>query len=249
MVTSNWTIVGDDAVADMLRDATTYIQTATPMTIATEPGSLPSDAFVLARAALESDTGRVVPFYAAFEAVEEISRELSEGSVGQIYGCYASLRVPRGVSGDDLVAAALIPAIALVLDLLPGQPQRVWAKRASLMTGYDAWFVAIRFDDEVIATIEAMATIDGTPERDLLVELTGSERVLRSEPMRQSVVVERLGSAPVTTPWWEDVGERYLQLLTRRAAAQDRDSANQLRTVWKTAQESAGSGEPVTISH
>lgn len=245
MAASNWTIAGSNQLAATLRGAAPYVETTTPIAITTEPGDVPPEAFVLGPAALHAGGGRVVPLYAAFEAVEEIAKELNAGSVGRIYGCYASLRVPRGVSGEDLISNALIPAVALVLDLLPGQPERVWARCATLMTSDDAWFVTIRFDDEVIATIEAMATIDTTPDRELLVELTGSERVLRAEPTRQAVVVERLGDASVTAPWWEDLGERYLQLLTRRVGQQDRESAAKLRNVWKAIQASAGGGKPV----
>ena len=247
MAASNWTIIGNNPLAETLRSVARYIDAATPITIATEPGDIPEDAFVLGPAAIQAAAGRVVPFYGAFEAVEEIARELQSGSVGRVYGCYVSLRLPRGTSGEALAYNAVIPSIALALDLLPGNPTRLWAKRASLITDNDAWFVTIRFDDDIIATIEALATTDATPERELLLELTGSDRVLRAEPTRQSVVVERVGAKPIVSPWWEDLGERYLQLLTRRAGEPDRDSASRLRTVWDAAQQSGVSGEPVVI--
>lgn len=247
MAASNWTILGNNSLAETLQSAARYIDTPTPITIATGGGDTPADAFVLGRAAIQAQAGRVVPFYGAFEAVEELARELHSGAVGRVYGCYVSLRVPRGVAGEDLIDTAAIPSLALALDLLPGQPTRVWAKRASLIAEADAWFITIRFDDEVIATIEALATSDATPDRELLVELSGSDRILRAEPTRQAVVIDRVGASPVVAPWWEDLGERYLQLLTRRAGEPDRDSASRLRSVWNAAQESAESGDPVTV--
>jgi predicted dehydrogenase len=142
---------------------------------------------------------------------------------------------------------ALLPAVATTLDLLAGDITRVWGRHASLFATQDAWFVTLRFADETIASIEALSATEPAQGRELLVEVTGSERVLRAEPLRQAVVVERLGSAPAHQPWWEDVAERYLQLVQRRAEEPHGNAGSRLRAVWSAIQRSAEAGEPVRL--
>lgn len=245
----NWTILGDSPVATALRDAARFVDAAAPITLATQPGDIPPDAFAIGPAILSSAVERVAPYFSAFEAIEEIKRALDADEAGNVYGCFTSFRVMRGNSSDDVALRTLLPAIAVTLDLLPSSVTRVHAQRASLFAGDDAWFVTLRLTDETIVTIEALAVLDPAAglDRDLLVEVTASERVLRAEPMRQSVLVEPLGVAGTSYPWWEDLNERFLAFVVQRASMPHDNAGSRLRAVWSAVQQSADSGQAVTL--
>lgn len=245
----NWTIIGDNPIAESLRDAAHFVDTSTLITVATQPGDIPDDAFAIGPVVLSSSVERVVPYFCAFEAVEEVKRVLDGGEAGTVYGCFTSFRVARGASSDDVALGGVLPALAVTLDLLSGQVARVHARRASLLTNDDAWFVTLRYADETIATIEALAVLDPAAglARDLLVEVSASERVLRAEPMRQAVVVEPLGAAGTSHPWWEDLNERFLKLVARRVSMPNDNAGSRLRTVWAAIQTSVDSGQPVRL--
>lgn len=245
----NWTILGDNPVAEALRDAARFVDAPAPIAIVTEPIEIPDGAFAIGPTILVSSVEKVVPYYAAFEAIEEMSRVLRDGEVGQIYGCFTSVRIARGHSGDVVSHNALLPAIAITLDLLTGDVERVHTSCMSLLDRDDAWFVTLRFTDETIATVEAMAVLD--PEaglsREMLIEVTASERVIRAEPMRQSVVVESLGAAGAAHAWWEDLDERFLKLVAQRSTQPHVDAGSRIRAVWSAIQQSAESGQPVAL--
>ncbi len=246
----NWTIIGDNPVADSLRDAAQFVDTATPITLATEPNDVPSDAFAIGPTILVTSVERVVPYYLAYEAIEEIKRALDAGEAGTVYGCFTSFRIARGSDSESVAHNALLPALAVTLALLPSPVTRVHCTRASLLTDNDAWFVTLRLADDTIVTIEALAVLDPAEGlgRDVLIEVTGSERVLRAEPKRQSVVVESLGSAARLHPWWEDLNERFLKLLADHASLPHDHAGSRLRTVWTAIQQSAETGQPVNQS-
>jgi predicted dehydrogenase len=247
MATENWNVPGDNPLAAGLRQAGRFVDADRQITVLTEPGQSGQDAFALGPAVLESNATRVVPFYAAFEAIETLKRALDAGEVGKVYGLFGSFRVERGMSAVDLRFSALLPIVALALDLLPQQVVSVFARPAPLFADDDAWFVTLRLDDETIVSLEAMASADAAGGREMLIEVTGSDRVLRAEPFRQSVVVERLGAAPSARPWWEDAFERYLAHLARRSETGDTPSIDRLRAVWGALLRSAESGERVTL--
>ena len=246
---SNWTIIGDNPVADALRDASRFVDAPSPIRLATEAKDLTPDTFAIGPTILASDVEQVVPYYMAYEALSEIKRSLDEGEAGRVYGCFTSFRINRGQDAQAVEYNALLPGLAVTLDLLPGQVSRVHATRASLMADNDGWFVTVRLADETILTVEAMAVLDPAEgiNRDILVEVTASDRVLRAEPMRQSVVIEPLGVASTMHPWWEDLNERFLRLLVERAQKPPTDAGSRLRAVWAAIQSSAASGEAVEL--
>ena len=245
----NWTIIGDNPIANSLREAARFVETASPITIATEPGDLPPDAFAIGRTVLVTPVERVVPFYRAYEAIEEIKRTLDAGDVGTVYGCFTSFRIARGNDSESVAYNALLPALAVTLDLLPSPVTRVHCTRASLLTDNDAWFVTLRLANDTIVTLEALAVLDAAegPGREALIEVTGSERVLRAEPNRQSVVVESLGSPARLHPWWEDLNERFLKLLAVHATMPPTRAGSRLRAAWAAIQQSAESGQPIDV--
>ena len=241
----NWTILGANAVADTLRAAAPFRPAPQPLTIACEPGDVPADAFALGPAALDASNERAVPWHLAFEAVEEMERALRAGEVGQIYGCFGSYRLPRDTSVALLTHDALLPLLATTLHLLDRDVIRVWAQRASLLQPNDAWFVTAALADETLVTLEALIVTDIAAGPELLIEVTGADRVLRAEPLRQAVIVERTGGAPAVYPWWEDVAERYLAAVIRAAGAPATRSGSRLRSVWHAIERSVASGAPV----
>ncbi len=243
---AGWTILGDTGLARLLRQAARYIDTDHSLTIATEAGDAPTDAIGVGPGVYASSIRHVVPYFTAFEAIEEIQRAIDSGEVGRVYGCYASMRIPRGSSPDALVAGAVGPILAVCRDLLPAPVTRVWASRASLFAEHDAWFITLKLADEVIVTIEALAAA-GASARELLVEVTGSDRVLRAEPTTQGIRVEPLGGEAMVWPWWEDLAERFLALVDRRAAAGRWIDGDDLRAVWDAAQRSAESGQAIDL--
>jgi len=244
-----WSILGNHRLADSLRDAARFVAAPFPITIATDPVDVPDDAFPIGPAVLFSNVERGVPYYCAFEAIEEITRTLAAGEAGQTYGCYTSFRISRGSTTDEVAYNCLLPALAVTLDLFASPAQRIHARRSSLLSTDDSWFVTIRLEDETILTIEALAVLDpaATLDRDLLVEVTASDRVLRAEPMRQAVVVEPVGGVSIAFPWWENLSERFLKLVAERAALQHPTAGSRLRNIWEAVQESAESGMPVTF--
>jgi predicted dehydrogenase len=247
--TGNWTIIGNNAVAEALRESSRFVETETPITLATEPKNVPTDAFAIGPTILLTSVERVVPYYLAYEAIGEVKRALDAGEMGSVYGCFTSFRITRGHDSEFVAHNALLPALAVTLHLLPAPVTRVHATRASLLAGDDAWFVTLRLADETIVTVEALAVLDpaGGIGRDVLIEVTGSERVLRAEPKHQSVVVESLGTAARLHPWWEDLNERFLKLLAEQATTPPTQAGSRLRAAWSALQQSADSGQPVIV--
>ncbi len=246
----NWTILGDNPVAAGIRDAARFVEASSPITLATQAGDIPTDAFAIGPAILSSAVERVAPYYSAFEAIEEIKRTIDAGDAGRVYGCFTSFRVQRGSSTDDVTFRALLPALAVTLDLLSQPVTRVHARKASLLASDDGWFVTVRLADETIATVEALAVLDPAAglDRDLLVEVTASDRVLRAEPMHQSIVVEPLANTGVRHSWWEDLNERFLILVNQRSSMPAGNYGTRLRSIWSAVQESTESGQPVSIA-
>lgn len=243
---AGWTILGDTGLARLLRQAAPYVDTARPLTIATEAADAPPEAIGVGPGVYSSSVSNVIPYFTAFEAIEAVQRAIDAGDVGRVYGCYASMRVPRGSSAEALVAGAVGPVLAVCRDLLPAPVVRVWATRSSLFGEDDAWFITLRLVDDVIVTIEAIASA-GASARELLVEITGSDRVLRAEPTTQGIRVEPLGGEVMVWPWWEDLAERFLALVDRRAADGRWLDGDDLRVVWDAIQRSAESGQAIAL--
>ncbi|HYI16897.1 MAG TPA: hypothetical protein VEX37_15975 [Thermomicrobiales bacterium] len=245
----NWTIIGDNPIADSLREASRFVDTTTPITVATEPDDLPSDAFAIGPTILVTSVERVIPYYLAYEAIGEVKRALDAGEAGTVYGCFTSFRIARGSDSESVAHIALLSGLAVTLHLLSSPVTRVHSTRASLLGDNDAWFVTLRLADDTIVTLEALAVLDphDVLGRDILIEVTGSERVLRAEPKRQSVVVESLGAPVKLHPWWEDLNERFLTLLAANATMPSTQAGSRLRAVWAGIQQSADSGQPVTL--
>lgn len=241
-----WHIIGDDDIARHLRSAISYVQPPRATTIITDAATIPEGAIATSRAMLVENAGQIVPHLLGFRVIDEVARAVHAGEVGQTYACFGSCRAPRGSDPEHVALDHLLPLLAVTLEIVQGDVANVWARKASLLTEDDAWFVTLTVDS-VIVTLEAMATSDPPTATELLLEITGSERVLRAEPTRQAVNVAPFGAPSRSLGWWEDAGERLLQLVATLEERTIAGSAARLQAVWTAVHESAESGAPVTL--
>lgn len=249
MTDAAWHIIGEGDLAQHLRNAAGYVSSPTETTIVTNAETVPLGAIATGRAMLLPNAKAIVPSLLAFRVVDEVARAAHAGEAGTIYGCYGSYRVPRGSDPEEVELDALLPLLAASLEIIDADVTDVWARRASLLEEGDAWFATIHMG-AVILTLEAMATTDAPPPNssELLIEVTGSEQVLRAEPFKQSIQVEPFNAPASRHGWWEDAGERLLQ---RIAALDERpvvSTVERLHATWNALQESAHSGQPVSLS-
>jgi hypothetical protein len=242
-----WNIIGEDDLARQLRAATGYVKSNGPVTVVTGAGTLPSGAIATGRAMLLPNAQEIVPHLLAFRVIDEVVRAVHAGEVGQVYGCYGSIRVPRGTEPEEVALDALLPLLALALEIVQGDVTSVWARRSSLLSEGDAWFVTINIGATIL-TLEAMATTDAPPpdSSELLVEVTGSDQVLRAEPFHQAVTVAPFDAPARSHGWWEDVGERLLARINELGQRPVLGSATRLQVTWEAVQESSEAGSPVT---
>lgn len=247
MNTAAWHIIGEGDLAQHLRSATDYVKPTEPTTVVTNAETVPEGAIATGRAMLLPNAGQIVPHLLAFRVVNEVVRAVHAGDVGQVYGCYGSLRVPRGTDPEDVELDALLPLLALALETVEGDVSSVWARRSSLLAEGDAWFVTINIGAAIL-TLEAMASTDPPPPNtaEMLIEVTGSEQVLRAEPFRQAVTVAPYDAPARSYGWWEDAGERLLQRILTLDERPMQSSAARLRLTWQAIQESSVSGTPAT---
>lgn len=242
----SWHIIGDEDVARHLRGSVDYVQPREETTLITDAATIPEGAIATGRAVLVENAGQIVPHFLGFRVVDEVRRAVHAGEMGQIYGCYGSYRGPRDTDSEHIATDGLLPLLAVTLEIIQDDVTRVWSHRASLLAENDAWFVTLTIG-EVIVTLEALATTDPPRTTELLIEVTGSERVLRAEPTRQAITVAPFDAPAQSLGWWEDAGERFLQLVNALEERPMTGSANRLQSVWNAIQESAGSGSPVTL--
>jgi hypothetical protein len=249
MTETNWNIIGGDELAKQLRVDAIYVKSHLNRTVVAQAETVPEGAVATGKAMLVPNAGTIVPHLLGFRVIDEVARAVQAGEAGQVYGCFGSYRVPRGTDPEEVATDALLPLLAVILEILDGDVTDVWARRASLLAEGDAWFITLHLG-AVIVTLEAMATTDAPPPdaAELLVEVTGSEQVLRAEPFKQAVKVAPLGAPAHSYGWWEPAGERLLQRILELDDRPVHGAAARLQTVWNAIQESASTGEPVALS-
>lgn len=247
---AGWDIRGDSPLATRLRRVQSVVPAPGHMRLETEADGQEPDAYGLFEGALFSAAERIVPWYAATEAVETLTHQLREGNAGKMYGIFCSLRVSRERRGQRVQLAALLPALAVSLYLAPSEVVRVQATRASLLQDGDAWFVLLRLADETLLTIEAMATLPSEAGPELLLEVTTENLVLRAEPARQAVQVHPDGGATTSSVWVEDPAERYLRAVADHWTPElpELGAGTRLRTVWRAIEASGDAGQPITLT-
>ncbi len=245
---SQLTVIGSDPLAEAIRNLAHPPELAEPRTLVTSGTSVPDGAVATGMAMLSPDAVDLLPEYLSFNVMSEVRELVASRECGTIYGGYASHRVESLTTREELSEFGLLPVLSVMLALFPGPVERVWATTANILSSAepDAWFVHIRFADDRLVTIEVLAVNDLNTGDELLVEITGSEKVLRVEPMRQSVWVERWNEPSIRRLWWEIPAERLVGLLANDSVVSG--DGPRLRQIWDAVIQSSNSGMPVTFT-
>lgn len=230
MTNSTWTIIGNNDLAAYLTEAAHHVPLDRPVIVSTDRSDLPNGAIATGGGMLHPGATLIVPDLLAFEAVDELAVNVASGGVGIIYGCSGAYRLPRGSTPEEVEHEALLPLLAVVLEILDTDVTDIWCRRASLLDEGDAWFLSLHFGP-VVVTLEAMATVEDDAE-ELVIEVTGSDRSLRAEPFLQPQ---------------PDAGERLLRRIATLDTTPVRSPASRLHVAWNAIQESARTGQPVTV--
>ncbi|HET7037877.1 MAG TPA: hypothetical protein VFI42_19545 [Thermomicrobiaceae bacterium] len=156
--------------------------------------------------------GRVAQVSAlrGYAALETLRAEVAGGALGRPYGVFASHRVRPGQQG--LFASLGVPLLHYVYALAGAPVSLAQTTRAAIHGGEpDAWFVIAQTSGGPLLTVEfgAILPAESPAPQELLVEATGSEGVLRGEPLRQSVVVSNQKGTSAR-PWWSALGPGFL---------------------------------------
>lgn len=230
MTDTTWQIIGSNDLADNLRASAGLVEIDRSITVTTDAGAHPAGAIATGQGMLHPDADRIIPDLLAFEPVDELAVNVALGALGVIYGCSGAYRLPRGSSPEEVEREALLPLVAVVLEILDTDVSDVWCRRASLLAEADAWFLSLHLGPLVV-TLEAMATVEDDVE-ELIIEVSGSDRSLRAEPFIQPQ---------------EDAGERLLRRIAALPTTPTRSPASRLHRAWAAIQQSALSGEPVKV--
>lgn len=239
----NWEIIGVDDLAAELRAAAPYVPTPRHLAVSTDSATVPDGGIGTGAALLAPDAETVVSPLIGLRALEHIYFAVMNGEVGHIYGLFGSARLPRG-SSPDITEQTLAELLAYAFEVFHSPVRHGHARRASLLADHDAWFVTLRLASGVLLTLEVLAAGGPGDGQELVVEVTGSERVLRAEPLNQSVRLQRAGEEPRRLPWTEDRAERLLQFIAGREP--EVRSGERLRDAWSLIQQSVGEGAGVT---
>lgn len=165
-----------------------------------------------ARAALGAGRVAQVSALRGYAALETLRAESAGGALGRRYGVFATHRVRAGQR--DLFASLGVPLLHYVYELAGAPVSVAQTTRAALHVHgdeADAWFVIAQTSGGPLLTVEfgAILPAESPAPEELLVEATGSEGVLRGEPLRQSVLVSnRQGTS--ARPWWSALGPGFL---------------------------------------
>ncbi len=151
-----------------------------------------------------------------------LQQDATNGAVGRRYGVFVSHRIPTNFVDelDDVVD----DLVTYCCSLIDSSLTRVSVTTSDLGTSATAgWFILARFADETIATIEVAAVLPEADESagELLIEVTGSEAVLRAAPEQQGVLI-RSAEGVSRSNWYADPSDFLLQRATNL-----RDSGNE----------------------
>ena len=243
----NLNLIGSDPLAEAIRGLPHPPPFAEPRTLVTSGTRIPAGAVACGMAMLSPEAEDILPEYLSFNVLNDVRAMIAAGELGQLYGGFASHRIENFTTDELLRELGLLPALALMLALVPGDIVRVWSTAARLLTADepDAWFVHLRYADDALVTIEVLAVNDLEVGDELTVEITGSEQVVRVEPMRQAVWVEQWQEPANRRLWWELPAERLCRLLAEGQVV--RGGGPRVRQIWDAVMESARTGQPVSI--
>lgn len=144
-----------------------------------------------------------------------LQQDAMNGTVGRRYGVFASHRIP--VNFADELDDVVDDLVTYCCSLIDAPLSRVSVTTSDLGTPETAgWFILARFADETIATIEVAAVLPEAdePAGELLIEVTGSDAVLRAAPEQQGVLIR--GAEGVSrSNWYAEPSDFLLQRATQ----------------------------------
>lgn len=182
-----------------------------------------------------------------FGAITEMLWQAREGALGQPYGVFASYRVSQPVA--DPFGDLGVSLLAVVADLLDGPIARAQVTKAALHgKDPDAWFVIAKTQSGLIATIEfgRLLSTNSSLEQQLIVEATGSERVLRAEPTRQAVTIKMSNGRTRESGWWAPLATGFFQSVLSAVKQPDSAREDRLLSLVAAVRQAEKSGQPVT---
>jgi hypothetical protein len=148
-------------------------------------------------------------------ALAYLQEQMHTGYRGTRYGIFAAHRLPRASEFNPL--ERLNDLLVYVVSLI-GVGVRSVRVTPAAFTGDepDSWFVLARFDDDTVATVEVSTVLPAgsSDPGSLLVEVTGSDVVLRAEPERQAVRLN-LERESTTASWYADLAGGLLDAAVR----------------------------------
>jgi hypothetical protein len=184
-------------------------------------------------------------FISSLNGLPTIARLVADnqaGVFGRRYGVYAAHRLPRNfVDQLDETLADLTVLVASMID----SPLK---QLSATMTPFGR-FVLARFDDETIATIEVSAVLPPAdePNGELLVEVTGSDAVLRAEPERQSILINSSGRVS-RQAWYAEPSEFLLSTALASVNGSPSDASTSALRLSQHLREASASEHSITVS-
>jgi len=175
-----------------------------------------------ARRALASGSIVQVSPLVGYAPLREVAERVRRGEIGRPYGLFALHHLPRDAAAD--LDARLADLLHYVLEVLESPVVRVYARRSALFGEQnDTWHSILHLAGEMLVTLEVAACLSaGWPEPErLLVEVTGSDAVLRAEPTRQAVHATKRDGLTRAVPWWPDPTAGYLEAALARLEQPD----------------------------
>ena len=138
-------------------------------------------------------------------------RIVGDGELGTLHSLYAAGRFPwddRAQGGPGVLEEAGWEIFDFLLAAAPAPVTRVHAETGALFSPgvIDAATLIIRFEDDVVATIDLARclppSIPTTPRGEIEIELIGSRQAVRLEPFATSLTL--FGPRAIHRPWVDD---------------------------------------------
>ena len=241
-----WNIIGRSRAAGAMRSASAFVEPGVDSTIVCDGVEIPAGALATGAAQLHPGAERVISELFGFRVCEDAWRMTRHGELGRLYCIYGSRRLGRGAETASVLTEGLAPLASYILAVVPQPVVRVWATNTSIESQDDGWFLTLRFADDLIVTLEALAVADPSTGGGTQLEIGGGDRGGGWGPTRQAVRGGRPGQATRLEPRGEDGAERLLEVI----ASGDGPivQGQRLRAVWQAMLHSASSGQAIVVS-
>jgi hypothetical protein len=170
-----------------------------------------------------------------------LHEDCQSAAFGRLYGVFAAHRLPRNFAAE--CDAALQDLIVYVCSIIDSSLVRL-----SVTAAEGATFAITRFADDTIATIEVGALLpeSADPNGELLVEVTGSDAVLRAEPERQAVIINGKDGFERQS-WYDGPAEWLLNHALNMLGSDNVSQQRPLSNISKLLREAAQSSGAVSV--